>query len=93
MPTRCKKGFNRYPPKTGNCTLKSQIPKRSKKNKSLTFKIHRCKKGTRRHPPKTGFCIEKRLIGKKDRAPTPILPSFSGLSNLTDSKKYSNRTP
>jgi hypothetical protein len=87
MPTRCKKGFNRYPPKTGNCTLKSQIPKRSKKSKSPRVKKPRCKKGTRRHPPKTGSCVETRLIGKKNRVPTPILPSFSNLSNLTDSKK------
>jgi hypothetical protein len=85
MPPRCKKGFNRYPPKTGNCTLKSEIPKKrvsKKKNMSSSSKKPRCKKGTRRHPPKTGVCVEKQ--------------SFSGLSDLTDFEKHRhniNRVP
>jgi len=83
MPTRCKKGFNRYPPKTGDCISKSEIPKkkvsmknkRSTENKTSNSRKPRCKNGTRRHPPKTGMCVEKHLIGKKGRVSTPVLSS------------------
>ena len=106
MPTRCKKGFNRYPPKTGDCILKSEIQKkklsmknkrsiknkRSTENKTSNSRKPRCKNGTRRHPPKTGLCVEKHLIGKKERIPTLVLPSSSEKkSKLT--KPSSSKSP
>lgn len=87
MPTRCKKGTRRYPPKTGTCMPKSEIPKKTrltKKTKSIinsTSINPRCPNGTRRHPPKIGFCIEKHLIGKKKMVYTPILSSHSKKSS------------